>query len=168
MAGYTVAEASRLLNVSPRRVRQLHASGTLPLAEGEESPAPGAPLMLDAESVHAERDRRKAAGKGDGSERDHDAGAIDVSVLLELAERITDKALDGVRQERVAMLALRDKSEEALRLELHEERARRATAEARLEELTAELADMRAKAAEVIRAEPAPEPERRRWWGGRA
>ena len=174
--GYTAPEAARLLGVSPRRVRQLLDAGTLTAAPGERPE--GAPVILDRESVHREREARKASRKETGKGEGSTAGALPVGELMDLFERMQDRTLETLRRERTEVLAIRDRTEEDLRNALAAERAAREMAEreagrvaGEVEELRREAARLRAQVEELTAPPPvvevAPAPERkRRWWQG--
>lgn len=190
--GYTAGDAARLLGVTPRRVRQLHASGVLPAAAGDV--VEGAPLLLDREAVHKEREARKVArkstGKPDGSTT---TAGIDTADLLDVFERMQERTLETLRRERTEVLAIRDRTEQDLRDALAAERAAREMAEreakrlrdeaeemkAEAERLRVEVEEARKVAAETHTVRPGvywgetttgPEvveeapPKRRRWW----
>ncbi len=174
--GYSTADAARLLGVSVRRVRQLHASGVLPAVEGE--PVPGAPLILDREGVHKEREARKVARKATGKQEGN-AAALEVGDLLEVFERMQDRTLETLRAERAEVLAIRDRTEQDLRDALAAERAARDMAERESRRLAEEAEQLRAEVAEARAALEkqsavpvgitAPETEtaekpRRSWW----
>lgn len=174
--GYSTTDAARLLGITPRRVRQLHSAGTLPAA-GEQ--VEGAPLVLDREAVHRERESRKASRKPSGKvEGNATGGGLDAGDLLDLFARMQDQTLETLRRERAEVLAIRDRTEQDLRDALASERAARDMVEREAERLREEAATARAEV-EALRAQvedlstpPAPDPEpvapvvekRRRWW----
>jgi len=173
--GYTAQEAARLLGVSPRRVRQLLDAGTLSAAAGDRPE--GAPVILDRESVHRERESRRASRKGAGKPEDPTSGGLSTGDLMDLFERMQDRTLETLRRERAEVLAIRDRTEQDLRDALAAERAARemaATEAGRLsgevEELREEAARLRAQVEEltapppVVEPAPAPVEKRRRWW----
>lgn len=132
--GYRVADAARVLGVSPKRVRQL-------IAEGRLSAVPDAsPVTVEAESVHRERDRRKHRSVSTpGPEPMPGAVAVSVETLLEYAERITTRALDAAIADRRAADAARDQAEDRLRAALAEATQRAEAAEAEAAELRERL-----------------------------
>lgn len=173
--GYTAGEAARLLGVSPRRVRQLLTAGTLTAAAWPGERPEGAPVILDRESVHKERESRKASRKETGKPAGTTGGGVDVTELLDVFERMQQRTLETLRAERTEVLAIRDRTEEDLRNALAAERAAREMAEREAARVSGEAEDLRAEAArlraqvEELTAAPAPTPEperRRRWWQG--
>ena len=150
--GYTAGEAARLLGVSPRRVRQLLTAGTLtPAAWTGERPE-GAPVILDRESVHKEREARKASRKEPGKSEGNAAGALGVTELLDVFERMQERTLETLRAERTEVLAIRDRTEEDLRNALAAERAAREMAEREAARAAEEVEELKAEA-ERLRAE---------------
>lgn len=150
--GYTAGEAARLLGVSPRRVRQLLTAGTLtPAAWPGERPE-GAPVILDRESVHKEREARKASRKEPGKPAGNAAGALGVTELLDVFERMQERTLETLRAERTEVLAIRDRTEEDLRNALAAERAAREMAEREAARVAGEVEELRAEA-DRLRAE---------------
>ena len=173
--GYTAGEAARLLGVSPRRVRQLLTAGTLTAAAWPGERPEGAPVILDRESVHKERESRKASRKETRKHEGSTGAGVDVTELLDVFERMQERTLETLRAERTEVLAIRDRTEEDLRNALAAERAAREMAEREAARVSGEAEDLRAEAArlraqvEELTAAPAatPEPERRRrWWQG--
>ena len=173
--GYTAGEAARLLGVSPRRVRQLLTAGTLTAAAWPGERPEGAGVILDRESVHKERESRKASRKETRKHEGSTGAGVDVTELLDVFERMQERTLETLRAERTEVLAIRDRTEEDLRNALAAERAAREMAEREAARVSGEAEDLRAEAArlraqvEDLTAAPAatPEPERRRrWWQG--
>ena len=135
---YTVAEAAKVLQRSAKRVRQMLQEGKLTALPDTE------PVRIGAQQVHElrealrdkpKRQRREPAGTG--------LTAEDVRALVEELTRPTLRALEANRE-------LAEKVEAALRDELAAERAER-------QRLQDEL--------EALRAQPATEPERRKFLG---
>lgn len=160
---YDAREAARLLGVSPRRVRQLVREGVLVELPGKRDD--GA-VLLDPEMVHRERSRRKESRKASEETSSTAASStLNAEDLAQLVERAVSSTVEALRVERVEMLAIRDRTEEALRTDLEAERAAR---------LAAEIARAQAEAARVaateeverlrVQLEEASAP-RRRWWG---
>jgi len=127
---YTATEASRLLGLSPRRVRQL-------VDEGELEGVPNSkPLKIHAQSVHDLRDKRKESGINKPE-----------ALTVDIEERIKQARLEGIALgERSAQLAItaREESEKYLRESLAEERAIRAQVQAEKEKLIERLASLEA------------------------
>ena len=160
---YTVAEAARLLGVTPKRVRQMIAAGGLPTVAGE------SPVRLPAEPVHQERERRQASPSKPGPAPA--AQPLDAQQVLDLAQEIASRvatdslriALEAAEPYRQQVEATRDRTEQALRDALAEAEARATAAEARAAQAEAEL--------EALRQAPAvspAEPERRSRWRRKA
>jgi len=168
MAGdrYTVAETARLLGVSPKRIRQLIAAGTLPTIAGT------SPVELPAEAVHRERERRRESPPRPGPEPAPQL--LEAQQVLDLAREVASAvavdsvrlALEAAEPYRRQVEAVRDRTEEALREALAEAEARAKAAEARAEDLAARLAEQE-------QALAIPEPEHleekpRRFWRKKA
>jgi len=160
---YDAKEAARLLGVSPRRVRQLVREGVL--VELPDKRDDGA-VLLDAQSVHTERSRRKDSRKA-SEETSSSVSSLEGEDLAQLLERAMSTTVEALRVERSEMLAIRDRTEEALRADLEAERSAR---------LAAEIARATAEAARVAAAEEVERlrvqlteatTTRRRWWGSR-
>lgn len=164
---YSVADAAKLLQVSPKRVRQLVEEGRLSSVEGS------SPLVLEAESVIRERKRREEAPSRPGP-----APAVtnlDPSEILAMASEIASSvardsvrlALESAEPARRHADAMRDRTEEALREALAAAEARSLSAEKRLEEALERLEGIKAHLeetrAEALQVASAVEPRRR--WG---
>lgn len=133
--GYRVADAARVLGVSPKRIRQLIKEGRLPVVEG------ASPIAVEVEAVHRERERRKSRpASTPGPQPTPAAVAVSVEDLLAYAERITARALDAAMADRRAADAARDQAEQLLRASLAEATQRAQAAEAEAEELRERLA----------------------------
>ena len=133
--GYRIADAARVLGVSPKRVRQLVAEDRLPLVEGS------SPMAVEVEAVHRERDRRRhRPASTPGPEPTPLTVAVSVETLLQYAERITSRALDAAMADRRAADAARDQAEDLLRASLAEATQRAAAAEAEDESLRERMA----------------------------
>ena len=133
--GYRVADAARVLGVSPKRVRQLIQEGRLPVVEGS------SPMAVEVEAVHRERERRKSRpASTPGPQPTPAAVAVSVEDLLAYAERITARALDAAMADRRAADAARDQAEDLLRASLAEATQRAEAAEAEAQELRERLA----------------------------
>jgi hypothetical protein len=133
---YTVAQAARVLGVSPKRVRQL-------IAEGRLTPVPGSsPTALPASAVHAERERRRnrVPASTPGPDPTPQPLDLDLETLLEYARATTRLALEAGEADRAATAAARDRVEQLLRDQIAEERATVAA-------LRAEVADLRERLA---------------------
>lgn len=123
--GYRVADAARVLGVSPKRVRQLITEGRLPVVEGS------SPIAVEVEAVHRERDRRRhRPASTPGPDATPATVPVSVEVLLEYAERITARALEAATADRRAADAARDEAEGRLRAALAEATQRAEAAEA--------------------------------------
>jgi hypothetical protein len=190
--GYTGKDAARLLGVTPRRVRQLLDAGTLASAWPGERPE-GAPIILDRESVHKEREARKTSRKETGKPEGNTGGGVEVADLLDVFERMQERTLETLRAERAEVLAIRDRTEEDLRNALAAERAAREMAEREAARVSGEVEELRAEAERLrvelteqrtvqpgiywgahtlgpedgkVDSDPAPPAKRRRWWQG--
>lgn len=132
--GYRVADAARVLGVSPKRVRQLIQEGRLPVVEGS------SPMAVEVEAVHRERERRKSRpASTPGPQPTPAAVAVSVEDLLAYAERITARALDAAMADRRAADAARDQAEDLLRASLAEATQRAEAAEAEAAQLRERL-----------------------------
>ena len=132
--GYRVADAARVLGVSPKRVRQLIKEGRLPVVEGS------SPIAVEVEAVHRERERRKSRpASTPGPQPTPAAVAVSVEDLLAYAERITARALDAAMADRRAADAARDQAEDLLRASLAEATQRAEAAEAEAAQLRERL-----------------------------
>ena len=133
--GYRVADAARVLGVSPKRIRQLIQEGRLPVVEGS------SPMAVEVEAVHRERERRKSRPASTPGPMPTPASvAVSVEDLLAYAERITARALDAAMADRRAADAARDQAEDLLRASLAEATQRAEAAEAEAQELRERLA----------------------------
>lgn len=159
---YSREQAARVLGISPRRVTQLAQGG--PLQVVQESP-----LRLSAESVHAERERRRSVKRDvrttvpppDTSELIADQ----VSKVVEVLTKSFTRQIEMTELARDEVAAERDRMREDLQ-RLRDE------ANAEAERLRAEIAAERERAElERVRAERERERvqawERRRWWQSR-
>ena len=127
---YTATEASRLLEVSPRRVRQFIAEGVL---EGVPN---SKPLKIRAQSVHELRDERKKSGTNKPQ-----------ALAVEIEERVKEARLEGIALgERSAQLAItaREESEKYLREALAQEQAERKEATEKLLFMASRIAELEA------------------------
>jgi excisionase family DNA binding protein len=124
---YTPTEASKLLGISTKRVRQLVDEGAL------EGVAGSKPLKIKAESVHNERDRR-------GTKKPEGSGLIPLSELSFLIEQAREAG------ERSALLAItaREESEKYLREALAQEQAERKEAQEKLLLMASRVAELEA------------------------
>lgn len=128
---FTVAEAAKVLGVTPKRVRQVIASGTLQVIEGSN------PARLSSADVIALRDQRKAR-QGRGTSRPGPQAQTTQTVALEdvltLAQTLTERALTAAAESHAQALEARDRIEDHLKQEL-------AQARQETERLRAELAE---------------------------
>lgn len=133
---YTSGQASRLLKVSNRRVRQMAADGTLKATREADGS-----WQFDQSSVLAARKRKSDGGSSKGSPGGSVIDLTDIAVLVReaLAEELPRALEAATSTERLA----REQAQEAL----FEAKARADAAEARITELEAQLAA----------------PKRRRW-----
>lgn len=158
MDTYSVAETARLLGVSPKRVRQLVEEGKLLPVEGS------TPLQVQALSVLEERERRKESPPRPGPAPA--VNPLEPSEILAMASEIASSvaresvrlALEAAEPARKEAEAVRDRTEESLRVALAEAEARAAAAEAELERLRSVE-----KSVEIVQTE---EPRRRFWRRG--
>lgn len=136
---FTSGQASRLLKVSNRRVRQMAAEGTLEARRETDGS-----WKFDQASVLAARKRKLGGGSSKGSPGGSVIDLTDIAVLVReaLAEELPRALEAATSAERLA----REQAQEAL----FEAKARADAAEARITELEAQLAA----------------PKRRRWRRG--
>lgn len=171
---YSAVEASRVLGVSERRVRQIVDDGRLPAVSGD------GPLRLPMEAVHAERDRRRRAARA--AERStpytspDSAGGTPAPTSAPLD--VEDVVTRTVRSLLPLMLEPSERAEAAARSLLAEEHAMRLQAEARAADAEARLRvaeerlharrEAARDAAEVVEVKPNDQaedlPQRRGWW----
>jgi hypothetical protein len=119
---YTVAQAAKVLDVTPKRVRQLIADGRLSIVAGT------SPHELDARAVHRHRDDRakqaKAKSKpGPSSTSSSRAPVMAVSDVLEMFRAEQARAIEAQESNFQQALAARDRVEQLLRDELAAARA---------------------------------------------
>ena len=131
---YSASEASRVIGVSERRVRQLAESGVLEVVPG------GLTLRISQESAHAEREKRKAqppkAVKPARAKPSDSVTATEVFAMAEaLAERIMVRALEAGEADRQATREMNERVEKALKDELDKTRAELEIANRELEEM---------------------------------
>jgi hypothetical protein len=123
---YSAGEASRVLGISERRVRQLAVSGGLRIASDK-------PLRLEQESVHKERDRRRTGL----SEAPATAGLLTAEQAVALAERLaltlSTRAIESAESQVAEVKLVAEQVESALKLELAAARAEAAQLRAQLE-----------------------------------
>jgi excisionase family DNA binding protein len=129
---YSTGEAARLLGVSERRVRQLAAAGDLPSTRDDS----GRVRLPQAAVQAARRDRKQTAGRSTRSAERKEAGTAEV------VRQTVEALLPVLQAEQQARLALVERTEQALRDELHRERAGRLVAEQRAAELTERVAQL--------------------------
>lgn len=124
---YTPTEASKLLGVSTKRVRQLVEEKKL---EGVRN---SAPLKIKAESVHKLRDER-------GTKKPESSGLLTLSEVALLIDQAREAG------ERSALLAItaREDSEKYLREALAQEQAERKEATEKLLLMSSRLAELEA------------------------
>ena len=109
---FTVAEAAKILGLSPKRVRQLVAQGGLPVIEGT------SPLRLPSVDVLALRERR---GRREGAPRPGPQGTpqlVSLPDVLALAQSITQRAIAAADESHSLVLQARDRVEDHLKAEL--------------------------------------------------
>lgn len=125
---YTVAEAAKVLQRSPKRVRQMLREGKLAALEATD------PVRIGAEEVHRLRDSLRSGGSRPGPKPQQ---SPDSEVLRALVEELAEmrrelRAITARQTEETA------KVEAALRDELAAERAERQRVEAELAALQAQ------------------------------
>lgn len=133
---YTVTEAAKVLQRSPKRVRQMIREGKLVALPDME------PQRVGAQAVHDLRDTLRAQGTRPGPAPQ--PTGLTFEQVLTLVDTLTTKAIEAAASDRAAADRARDDAEEALRNALAEERAKTVTLQAQLE---------------------AAEAKRRKWWG---
>lgn len=124
---YTTTEASKLLGVSTKRVRQLVEEKKL---EGVRN---SAPLKIKAESVHKLRDER-------GTKKPESSGLLTLSDIALLIDQARES---GERSAQLAITA-REDSEKYLREALAQEQAERKEATEKLLLMSSRLAELEA------------------------
>ncbi|MDQ1404361.1 MAG: hypothetical protein QOG03_2677 [Actinomycetota bacterium] len=138
---YTAAQASQILGVSERRVRQLVNEGKLPGDRGNDGI-----VHIPQQAVNDERKRRKTTTKaapataGAAGRRSRSASTTSAEDVETLANAVAAKV--GQRLE--GQLEITRKAESLLRDELDEERALRTQAEAKLAQTERRLAELEA------------------------
>jgi chromosome segregation ATPase len=153
---YSPVEASRVLGLSEKRVRQLADAGRLERVQER-------PLRVSMESVHALREERKTNPPGPGGGLPRPAADADALARLEaVAENLAATARRSIEASdsafKTAESSLRDALDQSRarvteleakltgkELELRSVDAARAAAEARVSDLEAELAESRAR-----------------------
>lgn len=164
MDSYSVAEASRLLGVSEKRVRQLVAGSRLVPVEGS------SPLRIEAKSVLQERERRKESPPRTGPAPG--GSTVNADEVFRMASEIASSvaresvrlALESAEPVRKEAEAIRDRTEEALRLALAEAEARATTAEERLQKALGDLETVQGELEDVRRRLQDLPLEPRRFW----
>lgn len=140
---YTASQASQILGVSERRVRQLVNEGKLPGERGNDGI-----VHIPQQAVNDERKRRRSTTKTApataraGARRARAAGASAASA--DDVETLANAVAAKVGQRLEGQLEITRQAESLLRNELDEERARRAQAEAKLAESERRLAELEA------------------------
>lgn len=129
---YTATQASQILGISERRVRQLVSEGKLPGERGEDNV-----VRIPQQAVTEERRRRRKRDTGSKSSSDgappaaarkRGAAAAPSLDVDDLAEKLAT----AVGQRITGQLEITQKAESLIRGELDEERARRMQVEAQL------------------------------------
>ena len=133
---YTVTEAAKVLQRSPKRVRQMIREGKLTALPNMD------PQRIAAEEVHTLREALRAQGPRPGPAPQ--PTGLTFEQVLTLVDTLTTKAIEAAASDRAAADRARDDAEDALRTALAEERAKTVTLQAQLE---------------------AAEAKRRKWWG---
>lgn len=123
---YTVAEAAKVLGRSTKRVRQMLTEGKLEALPDTQ------PVRLAAQQVNDLRAELRTQGARPGPAPQQTG--LTFAQVKELVESLTTKALEAGASERAAAERARDATEEALRNELAEARARAQQLEAQLAE----------------------------------
>ncbi len=133
---YTVTEAAKVLQRSPKRVRQMIREGKLTALPNMD------PQRIAAEEVHLLREALRTQGPRPGPAPQ--PTGLTFEQVLTLVDTLTTKAIEAAASDRAAADRARDDAEDALRTALAEERAKIVTLQAQLE---------------------AAEAKRRKWWG---
>jgi hypothetical protein len=144
---YTPAQASRILEVSERRVRQLVSEGKLDGRRGDDGV-----VHISQRSVNEERKRRKGSAKGRkaapakaaAKRSGRASGRSDVDV-----DQLAEKVASAVGQRIEGQIEITRRAESLVRQELDEERARRMEAEAKLAESERRIAELEAGAEQL-------------------
>jgi hypothetical protein len=135
---YTAAQASQILGVSERRVRQLVNEGKLPGERGNDGV-----VHISQQAVNDERKRRKTTTKAaPSSTRSAGRRAQAAATGAEDVEALANAVAAKVGQRLEGQLEITRKAESLMRDELDEERARRAQVEAKLADTEKRLAEL--------------------------
>jgi hypothetical protein len=126
---YTVAEAAKVLGRSTKRVRQMLAEGKLVALPDTQ------PVRLAAEQVNDLRQALRTQGPRTGPTPQ--PTGLTYEQVQALVDTLTTKALEAAASDRAAADRARDATEEALRNELAEARARAVTLEAQMQAIQA-------------------------------
>lgn len=126
---YTVAEAAKVLQRSPKRVRQMMQEGKLTALPNTE------PTRIAAQQVNDLRAALRSQGSRSGPAPQ--PTGLTYEQVLALVDTLTTKALEAAASDRAAADRARDATEEALRNELAEARARAVTLEAQMQAIQA-------------------------------
>ncbi|GAC1586235.1 MAG: hypothetical protein NVS3B21_00180 [Acidimicrobiales bacterium] len=140
---YTAAQAAQLLGVSERRVRQLVNEGKLVGERGEDGV-----VRVPQQSVNEERKRRRAKPAASAPTRVGRPRRSGASSEVDV-EQLADRVATAVGQRLQGQLEITRQAESLVRDELDAERAKRIEAERRLELVSADLATVRARVAEL-------------------
>jgi hypothetical protein len=140
---YTAAQASQILGVSERRVRQLVNEGKLPGERGNDGI-----VHISQQAVNDERKRRKTTTKAAAPSPTRAAGrrarTTSAAATADEVETLANAVAAKVGQRLEGQLEITRKAESLMRDELDEERARRAQAEAKLADAERRLAELEA------------------------
>lgn len=152
---YSREQAAQILGISPRRITQLAQEDRLKVVQAS-------PLRLAAESVHAERDRRRRPGRDlRATVPPLETGALissEVAAIREILERAYARQIEAGE----ALLSETQAERDRLLADLQAERDR---ADRERERLLGELAEEKARTeAEKLRADALAAAKRRRWW----
>lgn len=134
-----MAQAARVIGVSPKRIRQLIAADALPTVPDS------SPTRVLAEGVHREREKRRdrdpsTPGPKPDTER---VIAVDLQTLLDFADAQTQRAIEATQIDRDAVKDSQSRIEAYLTAALAEARDRAAAAELRAAAAEAEAAALR-------------------------
>lgn len=122
---FTVAEAAKVLSLSPKRIRQLIAQGTLSTIKDS------SPLRVVSVEVLAMRDQRRRTEGGPRPGPQGTPQVVSLPDVLTLAQAITQRAITASDDSHAKVLQARDRVEDHLKAELA--RARQETDKLRSE-----------------------------------
>lgn len=141
---YTTGQVAKLLDVSPRRVRQMRAEGKLPHVVNEDGSAsyPQVAVLALRRNKRGESERKSGGGSFDSNEG---GSVVDLREVVGLAEMIEAAVMAAVPKAIEAATSADRVAREQAQAQLFEANARIQAAEARTVELEAQLAELGGK-----------------------